>query len=126
MSKAHGTTDSERVRTDSDGQQGNVDTTSLEMDFKREFQNTGRCRRLEQNQGMKTCKHCGPDACQKEDPRVLMNKIPNIRFTNEDSGARCCGESLLAQKVRGNTQLTFLLYHDPRRTKLFLLLYTDS
>lgn len=31
-----------------------------------------------------------------------------INFTNEDWGARCCGESLLVQRGRESTQLTFL------------------
>ena len=41
-----------------------------------------------------------------------------FNFTNKDSGARCWGESLLAQRGRGSIQLTFLLSWHPRSNPL--------
>ena len=46
-----------------------------------------------------------------------LTKSQLFNFTNEDSGARCWGESLLAQRGRESTQLTFLLNGHPRRKK---------
>jgi hypothetical protein len=44
-----------------------------------------------------------------------------FNFTNEDSGVRCWGESLLAQRGRESTQLTFRLHQCPQRKKILLL-----
>jgi hypothetical protein len=45
-----------------------------------------------------------------------------FNFASEDSGARCWDESLLAQRGRESTQLTFLLHWHPRKRKAPLLL----
>jgi hypothetical protein len=50
-----------------------------------------------------------------------LTKSPLFNFTNEDSGARCWGESLLAQRGRENFQLTFLLSNNPKEKESLLL-----
>jgi hypothetical protein len=44
-----------------------------------------------------------------------MIKPHTFNLPNEDSGVRGVGESLLAQRGRESTQLTFLLHQLPRR-----------
>ena len=60
------------------------------------------------------CQHC-----------CFWTEFQSFNFTNEDSGARCWGESLLAQRGRESTQLTFLLRGCPK-TKSKVLLHTLS
>lgn len=55
---------------------------------------------------------------------VYKTKSQTFYLPNEDSGARHCDESLLAQRGRGNTQLTPLLRHCAGRKRSFLLLHT--
>lgn len=45
--------------------------------------------------------------------KVVLTKTQLFNFTKKDSGARCWGKRLLAQKNRKSTQLTFLLHHPP-------------
>jgi hypothetical protein len=42
-----------------------------------------------------------------------------LHFTNEESGVRCWGESLLAQRARKSTQLTFLSQYREEIPPLF-------
>jgi hypothetical protein len=55
---------------------------------------------------------------------VFKTKSQPFNLPNEDPRARSYGESLLAQRGRESTQLTFLLHQCPRRKRLFLLLHT--
>jgi hypothetical protein len=49
----------------------------------------------------------------------FLTKSQLLNFTNEDSGARCWGESLLAQRGKESTQLPFLLSQCLKRNYSF-------
>ena len=53
---------------------------------------------------------------------VFKTKSQPFNLPNEDPRARSYGESLLAQRGRESTQLTFLLHKRPRRKKPLLSL----
>jgi|UPI0000F4B9FD hypothetical protein len=57
-------------------------------------------------------------------PVVFKTKSQMLNLPNEDSRARHCGESLLAQRGRESTQLNFLLHRHPRRKNLPPSLHT--
>jgi hypothetical protein len=60
----------------------------------------------------------GPSPSQAGKKRMFLKQNPSCStLANEDSGARCCGESLLAKRGRESTQLTFLLNQCSRRKK---------
>ena len=61
---------------------------------------------------------CRVPVTQQGSLLFLKQKFQLFDFTNEDSGARCWGESLLAQRGRESTQLTFLLSQHPRTNPL--------
>ena len=55
--------------------------------------------------------------------RLFLRKPQSFDFSNDDSGARCWGEGLLAQRGRESTQMTFLYRSKRKRTsqkKVFL------
>jgi hypothetical protein len=55
-----------------------------------------------------------PNEGEREPVKYDFNKI-NFPFINKDSGVRCWGKSLLAQRSRESTQLTFLHSQHPKR-----------
>lgn len=69
------------------------------------------------------CLTIAPQSSKATVPCVFKIKSQTFNLPNEDSGARHCRESPLAQRDRESTQMTFLLHWCPQREKFLLLLH---